>query len=235
MLDLYYWPTGNGKKITIMLEECALPYRVIPVNINKGDQHTPEYEAINPNRKMPAIVDHDAEGGPLVIFESGAILEYLAEKTGRFLPRDTRGRFGVLQWVYWQVGGLGPIAGQAHHFLRYSPQKIEYAMHRFKTEVTRLYEVLEKRLGRVEYLAGEYSIADIASWPWVARWEWQGQNLDDFPAVKRWFGAIGERPAVQRALKVGADWADFNRQMSDEDKKRLFNLRDKDFDEASSA
>jgi GST-like protein len=235
MLDLYYWPTGNGKKITIMLEECAVPYRVIPVNINKGDQHTPEYEAINPNRKMPAIVDHDAEGGALVIFESGAILQYLGEKTGRFLPSDTRGKYGVLQWVYWQVGGLGPIAGQAHHFLRYSPQKIEYAMHRFRTEVTRLYEVLERRLAARDYLAGEYSIADIASWPWVARWEWQGQKLDDFPAVKRWFGAIEARPAVQRALKVGADWADFNRQMSDEDKKRLFNLRDQDFGEASSA
>src|SRR4029450_2197240 len=127
MLDLYYWPTGNGKKITSMIEECALPYRVVPVNINKGDQHTPEYEAINPNRKMPAIVDRDAEGGPLVIFEAAAIPEYPAGKPGRFLPRETRGKYGVLQWVYWQVGGLGPIAGQAHHFLRYSPQKIETA------------------------------------------------------------------------------------------------------------
>ena len=234
MLDLYYWPTGNGKKVTIMLEECALPYRVIPVNINKGDQHTPEYEAINPNRKMPSIVDRDVDGGAMVIFESGAILEYLGEKTGQFLPRDTRGKYRVLQWVYWQVGGLGPSAGQAHHFLRYSPQKIEYAMHRFREEVTRLYQVLDRQLAANEYLAGDYSIADIASWPWVARWEWQGQNLEDYPSVKRWFRAIEERSAVQRALKVGADWADFNRQMSDEDKKRLFNLRDEDFAVKSS-
>jgi len=235
MLDLYYWPTGNGKKITIMLEETGLPYRVIPVNINKGDQHAPEYEKINPNRKMPAIVDHDFEDGePLVIFESGAILEYLAEKTGQLMPRDTRGRFRVLQWVYWQVGGLGPMGGQAHHFLRYSPQKVEYAMHRFREEVARLYVVLDRQLARTEYIAGEYSIADIASWPWVARWEWQGQDLADYPNIKRWFDTIGARPAVVRALAVGADWMNYNQQMSDEDKKRLFNLRDEDFVDSSS-
>ncbi len=228
MIDLYFWPTGNGKKITIMLEECALPYKVIPVNINKGDQFTPEYETLNPNNKMPAIVDHDATGGPLTLFESGAILEYLGEKSGRFLPKDTRGKYGVLQWVYWQVGGLGPMAGQAHHFLRYSPQKIEYAMHRFRTEVGRLYKVLDKQLGRSEYLAGDYSIADSAAWPWVARYDWQGQDLNDFPSVKRWFDAIGARPAVQRALEVGKDWTNFSQPMSDEDKKRLFNLRDED-------
>ena len=228
MIDAYIWPTGNGKKITIMLEECALPYRVIPVNINKGDQSTPEYEAINPNSKMPAIVDHDVEGEPLVIFESGAILQYLGEKTGKLLPRDTRGKYRVLQWVYWQVGGLGPMAGQAHHFLRYSPQKIEYAMHRFRKRSRACTRSSTSGSRRAEYLAGEYSIADIASWPWVARWDWQGQNLDDYPAIKRWFQAIEARPAVQRALKVGADWANFNQQMSDEDKKRLFNLRDED-------
>jgi len=228
VIKLYYWPTGNGKKITIMLEECGLEYEVIPVNINKGDQHTPEYESINPNQKMPAIVDEDYPE-PLVMFESGAILEYLAEKTGRLLPQDTRGKYRVLQWVYWQVGGLGPMAGQAHYFLRYSPQKIEFAMQRFQQEVARLYEVLDKQLARGEYIAGDYSIADIAAWPWVARWEWQGQNLDDFPAVKRWFETVGARPAVQRALAVGSDWANFNQQMSDEDKKRLFNLSDQHF------
>jgi GST-like protein len=229
MLDLYYWPTGNGKKITIMLEETGHPYRVIPVNINKGDQFTPEYEAISPNNKMPAIVDPQDDGESIVIFESGAILQYLAEKTGELMPRDTRGKYRVLQWVCWQVGGLGPMAGQAHHFLRYAPQKVEYAMHRFKAEVTRLYKVLDKQLEKAEYLAGDYSIADIAAWPWVARWEWQGQNLDDYPQIKRWFDAIGARPAVQRAVAVGVDWANFNQQMSDEDKKRLFNLRDQDF------
>ena len=229
MLDLYFWPTGNGKKITIMLEECGLPYRVIPVNINKGDQFTPEYEAISPNNKMPAIVDPDTDGEPIVIFESGAILQYLAERTGKLLPRDTRAKYRVLQWVYWQIGGLGPMAGQAHYFLRYAPQKIEFAMHRFRSEVARLYKVLDKQLGRSEYLAGDYSIADNAAWPWVARWEWQEQNLDDFPQVRRWFDAIAARPAVQRGIAAGADWANLNQQMSDADKKRLFNLRDQDF------
>jgi GST-like protein len=229
MIDVYFWPTGNGKKITIMLEECALEYRVIPININKGDQHAPGYDAINPNNKMPSIVDQDAEGGPLVIFESGAILEYLAEKTGCLLPRDTRGRYRVLQWVYWQVGGLGPMAGQAHYFLRYSPQKIEFAMERFRTEVARLYKVMDKQLARTPYLAGDYSIADIAAWPWVARYDWQGQSLEDYPGVKRWFEAIAARPAVARGSAVGADWANFNQQMSQEDKKRLFNLQDADF------
>ena len=228
VLDLYFWPTGNGKKITIMLEECGLPYNVIAVNINKGDQFTPEYERINPNNKMPAIVDHDADGGPLTLFESGAILQYLAQKTGRFLPRETAGKYRVLQWVYWQVGGLGPMAGQAHHFLKYAPQKIEYPMHRFRTEVARLYKVLDTQLGKDAYLAGEYSIADIAAWPWVTRHEWQEQNLDDFPNVKRWFAAMGARPAVMKGADVGKDWTNFAQPMSDQDKKRLFNLRDED-------
>ena len=143
MIDLYFWPTGNGKKISIMLEECGLPYRVIPVNINKGDQSTPEYLSINPNGKMPAIVDHDAPGRPLVLFESGAILQYLGEKSGRFLPQDLHGKYAVLQWVYWQVAGLGPNAGQAHHFLRYYPERLEYPMHRFQSEVKRLYAVMD--------------------------------------------------------------------------------------------
>jgi len=229
MIDLYFWPTGNGKKISIMLEEVALPYRIIPVNINKGDQSTPEYDAINPNNRMPAIVDRQAQGGTLVIFESGAILEYLAEKTGKLLPKDLHGKYRVLQWVYWQVGGLGPMAGQAHHFLKYAPQKVEYAMHRFRGETARLYKVMDKQLAKHEYLAGEYSIADIAAWPWVTRHDWQEQNLDDFPNVKRWFAAVGARPAVQRGAQAGAEFQSAMLTMSDEDKKRLFNLRDTDF------
>jgi GST-like protein len=231
---VYFWPTGNGKKITIMLEECGLAYNVIPVNINKGDQFKPEFLAISPNNKMPAIIDHDASGGPLSIFESGAILQYLAEKTGRLLPKDVRGKYDVLAWVYWQVGGLGPMAGQAHHFLRYAPQQIEYAMHRFRSEVARLYAVMDRQLASHEYLAGAYSIADIAAWPWVVRYEWQGQDLKDFPHVKRWFEAVGERPAVVKGAAVGQDLANFAQTMSDEDKKRLFNLRDEDLKKAST-
>jgi GST-like protein len=213
-----------------MLEEVALPYRIIPVNINKGDQFAPEYAAINPNNKMPAIIDAEAAGAPLVLFESGAILQYLGEKTGKLLPKDLHGRYRVLQWVYWQVGGLGPIAGQAHHFLKYAPQKIEYGMHRFRSETARLYKVMDGQLGRHEYLAGgDYSIADIAAWPWVARYEWQEQNLEDFPNVKRWFAAVGARPAVQRGANAGADLQAAAATMTDEDRKRLFNLRDQDF------
>jgi GSH-dependent disulfide-bond oxidoreductase len=207
-----------------MLEECALPYNVIPVNINKGDQSTPAYEAINPNNKMPAIVDHDAAGGPITVFESGAILQYLAEQTGKLLPTDTAGKYRVLQWVYWQVGGLGPMAGQAHHFLRYAPEKIEYAMQRFRSEVTRLYKVMDKQLAKNAYLAGAYSIADIAAWPWVVRYDWQGQDLNDYPNVKRWFEAVGARPAVQKGADVGKDLHNFSQPMSAEDRKRLFNL-----------
>jgi GST-like protein len=233
VIDVYFWPTGNGKKITIMLEEVGLPYRIVPVNINKGDQNTPEYDAINPNNKMPAIVDHDAPGGRLVIFESGAILQYLGEKTGKFLPGDLHGKYRVLQWVYWQVGGLGPMAGQAHHFLKYAPQKVEYGMHRFRSETARLYKVMDKQLAKHEYLAGDYSIADIAAWPWVVRHDWQEQNLDDFPNVKRWFTAVGARPAVQRGANAGAEFRAAALSMSDEDKKRLFNLRDQDFKQAA--
>lgn len=229
MIDLYYWPTGNGKKITIMLEECGLEYNVIPVNIGKGDQFKPEFISISPNSKMPAIADHDVEGEPLTMFESGAILQYLAEKTGKFLPRDTRGKYQVLQWVYWQVGGLGPMAGQAHHFLRYSPQKIEYAMERFRKETARLYQVMDDRLAQDDYLAGDYSIADMAAWPWVYRHDWQEQDLNDFPNLKRWFDTIGARPAVMKGAGVGMEWINFSQQMSDEDKKRLFNLKDEDF------
>ena len=228
MIDLFFWPTGNGKKISIMLEEVSLPYRIVPVNINKGDQFTPEFDTLNPNNKMPAIVDPDAPGGTIVIFESGAILQYLAEKTGKLMPPDLHGRYRVLQWVYWQVGGLGPMAGQAHHFLKYAPQKVEYGMHRFRSETARLYGVMDKQLGRHEYLAGDYSIADIAAWPWVVRHDWQEQNLDDFPNVKRWFAAVGARPAVQRGANAGAELQAAAATMTVEDKKRLFNLRDQD-------
>ncbi|HET9865029.1 MAG TPA: glutathione S-transferase N-terminal domain-containing protein [Steroidobacteraceae bacterium] len=227
MIDLYFWPTGNGKKITIMLEETGLEYRILPVNINKGEQFAPQFLAISPNNKMPAIVDRSGSA-PLAIFESGAILQYLAEKTGRFLPQDVPGRYRVLQWVYWQVGGLGPMAGQAHHFLKYSPQKIEYAMHRFRTEVARLYKVLDTQLGGSEYIAGEYSIADIAAWPWVVRHDWQGQKLEDFPNVRRWFESVGARPAVQRGAAVGADLVAAAPPPTDEDRKRLFGFRDQD-------
>lgn len=234
MIDLYYWPTGNGKKITIMLEECGLEYHVIPVNIGKGDQFKPEFIKISPNGKMPAIVDYDIAGEPLIMFESGAILQYLAEKTGKFLPRDTRGKYQVLQWVYWQVGGLGPMAGQAHHFLRYSPQKIEYAMDRFRNETARLYRVMDDRLAQEAYLGGAYSIADMAAWPWVYRHEWQEQDLNDYPHLKRWFETIGARPAVAQGAGVGMEWVNFSRQLTDEDKKRLFGLKDRDFTPANN-
>jgi len=167
------------------------------------------------------------------MFESGAILQYLGEKTGKLLPSDTRGKYRVLQWVTWQVSGLGPMAGQAHHFLKYSPQKIEYAMHRFREEVARLYKVLDNQLAKHEYVAGEYSIADIACWPWVFRYEWQGQDLNDFPHVKRWFEAVGARPAVVKGASVGQEWLASAAQMTDEDRKRLFNLRDEDLKRGS--
>jgi len=228
LIDAYIWPTGNGKKITIMLEECGLEYRAIPVNINKGDQFKPEFEALSPNNKMPAIVDHDGPGGPVRLFESGAILQYLGEKTGKLLPADTHGKYQVLQWVYWQIGGLGPMAGQAHHFLRYAPEKIEYPMRRFREEVARLYTVMDKQLAKHDYLAGEYSIADIACWPWVFRYDWQGQDLNDFQHVKRWFETVGARPAVKKGASVGQEWINSAQQMTDEDRKRLFNLRDED-------
>jgi GST-like protein len=227
VIDVYFWPTGNGKKITIMLEETGLPYRVIAVNINKGDQFKPEFLAMNPNGKMPVIVDHEAKGGAITVFESGAILQYLAEKTGKFMPADLHGRYRVLQWVYWQVGALGPMAGQAHHFLKYAPQKVEYAMHRFRTEVARIYKVMDTQLGQTEHLAGDYSIADIACWPWVVRHDWQEQDLNDFPNVKRWFEALGTRPALKRGSEVNAEL--MQQPMTDADKKLLFNLRDEDF------
>ena len=225
MLTLYFAPGSSSMAPHIALHETGAPFEAKPLSFAKKDTRTPEFLAISPNNKMPAIVDGDSG---LAIFESGAILQYLAEKTGKLLPSDTAGKYRVLQWVFWQVGGLGPMAGQAHHFLKYSPQKIEYAMHRFQQEVARLYKVLDTQLGKTEFIAGEYSIADIAAWPWVVRYEWQGQKLEDFPNVKRWFEGVGARPAVMRGAAVGADLVAAAPPPTDEDRKRLFGLRDKD-------
>jgi len=224
MITLYYWPTPNGHKITIFLEEAGVPYRISPVNIGKGEQFRPEFLAISPNNRMPAIVDEAPQDGgePLSVFESGAILLYLAEKTGKFLPEDTRGRVRVLEWLFWQVGGLGPMAGQNHHFGRYAPQKIPYAMDRYVKETNRLYGVLDRRLAREPFLAGEYSIADMAAYPWIVPHEEQGQNLRDFPNVERWFEAIAARPAVRRAYAAGAHLQRERSGFTDEERRILF-------------
>ena len=201
MIDLYYWPTPNGHKITIFLEEAGLAYRIKPVDIAKGDQFKPEFLAISPNNRMPAIIDRaPSDAGPeITVFESGAILLYLAEKTGRLIPADPRGRLRVLQWLFWQVGGLGPMAGQNHHFARYAPARIPYAIDRYRNETGRLYAVLDRELSRSPYLAGDYSIADIACYPWIVPHEDQGQDIADFPHLKRWFNSIKARSAVVRA------------------------------------
>jgi GSH-dependent disulfide-bond oxidoreductase len=206
MIDLYYWTTPNGHKITIFLEEAGLPYRILPVNIGKGEQFSKHFLAISPNNKIPAIVDNDPadQGEPISVFESGAILLYLAEKTGRFLPRDTRGRVEVTEWLFWQMGGLGPMAGQNHHFSQYAPEKIPYAIDRYVRETNRLYGVLDGRLADREYIAGDYSIADIACYPWIVPYERQGQKLEDFPNLKRWFESVGTRPAVRKAYEIAA-------------------------------
>ena len=205
MIDLYYWPTPNGHKITIFLEEAALPYRIVPVNISRGDQFKPAFLKISPNNRMPAIVDPTpADGGaPLSVFESGAILMYLADKIGRFLPAAVRARVEVMQWLFWQVGGLGPMAGQNHHFTQYASEAIPYAVDRYVKETSRLYAVLDKRLADREYVAGEYSIADMACYPWIVPHERQRQRLTDYPHLKRWFDAIARRPAVARAYEKG--------------------------------
>jgi len=205
-IELYYWPTPNGWKITIMLEECGLPYTVLPVNIGKGDQFRPEFLSISPNNKMPAIVDHEGPGGkPISVFESGAILQYLGRKTGKFYPQDERARVEVDQWLFWQMGGFGPMLGQAHHFRIYSPEKIPYAIDRYTNETHRLYGVLNKRLADREFVAGEYSIADMAIAPWAKLWERQGQNIDEFPHAKRWLETVLARPAVQRGIAVSSE------------------------------
>jgi len=205
-IELYYWPTPNGHKISIMLEELGVPYEVKYVNIGRGEQFEPDFLKISPNNRMPAIVDPDGPGGaPISVFESGAILQYLGRKYGKFYPADERRRVEVDQWLFWQMGGLGPMAGQAHHFRQYAPEKIEYGINRYTNEVNRLYGVMNKRLADRDYLAGDYSIADMASIGWVRSYENQGQDLDDFPNLKRWFEAVLARPAVQRGIEVGKE------------------------------
>lgn len=204
MIDLYYWTTPNGHKITIFLEETGLDYRLHPVHIGKGEQFAADFLKIAPNNRIPAIVDQaPVDGGePLALFESGAILEYLADKSGRFLPREARPRFQVLQWLYWQMGGLGPMAGQNHHFVRYAPEPIPYAIERYVKETARLYGVLDRQLQGRDYVAGDYSIADMAIYPWAKLWEGQRQHLEDFPNMAAWLDRIAERPAVQRAYAM---------------------------------
>jgi GST-like protein len=202
MIDLHYWPTPNGHKITMFLEEAGLDYQIVPVDIGRGEQFKPDFLAISPNNPMPAIVDQaPLDGGePISVFESGAILIYLAEKTGRLLPNDIRGRTAALEWLFWQVGGLGPMAGQNHHFSRYAPEKIAYAIERYVKETNRLYGVLDRRLTAHAFLAGrEYSIADIAAYPWIVPWQLQSQDLAQFPALARWFAEIAARPGTARA------------------------------------
>ncbi|WP_426611450.1 glutathione S-transferase N-terminal domain-containing protein [Bradyrhizobium sp. McL0616] len=207
MIDLHYWSTPNGHKVTMFLEETGLKYKVIPVNIGKGEQFTPEFLAVAPNNRIPAIVDDEPKGGtkPLSLFESGAILLYLAEKTGQFLPTDFYAHYDVIQWTFWQMGGLGPMAGQNHHFRNYAQEKIPYAIDRYVNETNRLYGVLNKRLADREFVAGAYSIADMASYPWVVGHANQGQNIDDFPHLKRWLEAIRARPATERAYALAKE------------------------------
>lgn len=223
MIDLYYWPTPNGHKITIFLEEAGLPYRIKPINIGRGDQFKPEFLKVSPNNRMPAIVDHAPSDGyeSISVFESGAILLYLAEKTGQFLPAELPGRMEALQWLFWQVGGLGPMAGQNHHFITYAPEKIQYAMERYLKETSRLYAVLDKRLADREYVAGSYSIADMACYPWIVPHERQRQRLEDFPSLTRWFQAIRQRPAVMRAYEKGKAVSD-QPVVDDDARKYLF-------------
>jgi len=229
MIDLYFWPTPNGYKISVMCEEVGIKYNVIPINIGKGDQFKPEFLKISPNNKMPAIVDPDGPGGkPIAIFESGAILMYLAEKTGKLMPSDTRGKYNVIQWLMFQMGTVGPMLGQAHHFRRYAPEQLQYAIDRYTNEAKRIYNVIEKRVGEVPYLAGEYSIADIATYPWLVPHNMQGQNLDDYPNLKRWYEAIRARPAVQRGFAVMGDEVARSRAQTqakpEDDKERWSNL-----------
>jgi len=204
MIEVYSWATPNGHKVHIMLEECGLPYRVIPVDIGAGDQFTPEFLAISPNNKIPAIVDPDGpDGAPISLFESGAILLYLAAKTGRFMPEATAARYEVLQWLMFQMGSVGPMLGQAHHFRIYAPEKLEYAINRYTNEARRLYAVMDKRLGKSRYIGGPaYTIADIAIFPWLRSWKNQGIDWNDYPQLKGWFDEMAARPAVQRGVEV---------------------------------
>ncbi|MCG8691509.1 MAG: glutathione S-transferase N-terminal domain-containing protein [Minwuiales bacterium] len=226
MIDLYYWPTPNGWKISIFLEEAGLAYNTIPVNIGKGDQFDPEFLKIGPNNRMPVIVDHDGPGGKTVsLMESGAILIYLAEKTGKFLPDDPLKRYDVLQWLMWQMGGIGPMCGQAHHFRQYAPEKIEYGIDRYTNEVGRLYRVLDKQLQGEEYVCGDYSIADMAIYPWVILYERQGQTLEDTPDLKRWMGTMKARPAVRAGIDHKKEWRRPPGEMDEETRSVMFGAK----------
>jgi GSH-dependent disulfide-bond oxidoreductase len=227
MIDVHYWPTPNGHKVTIFLEEAGLEYKIVPVNIGKGEQFTPAFLKISPNNRMPAIVDHKPKdgGAPVSVFESGAILIYLGEKTGKFLPAidKIRPRVEVMEWLMWQMGGLGPMSGQAGHFLNYAPEDIPYGKRRYTQEVNRLYGVMNKRLAGRDYLAGDYSIADMASYPWVAIWKRLSQTMDEFPHLAKWIERMKARPAVDRAYKAGENIAPPSTgTMSEEQKKILF-------------
>ena len=223
MIEFHAWPTPNGFKISIMLEEVGLPYAVHPVNIGKGDQFTPEFLRISPNNKIPAIVDPDGPGGKSIsVFESGAILIYLADKTGKLMPREGAGRYAVLEWLMFQMGGIGPMLGQAHHFRLYAPEPIQYAIDRYTNESKRLYGVLDRRLADHEYVAGDYSIADIAIMPWLRSPERQGVDIADYPNVRRWRDAIAARPAVQRGLQLLADRTRRSAPMDQKERDVLF-------------
>ncbi len=225
MIELHYWPTPNGHKVTMLLEEAGLEYRIVPVDIGRGEQFRPEFLRIAPNNRMPAIVDHDPSdgGAPVSLFESGAILLYLAEKTGLFVHADLRGRAEVLQWLFWQMGGLGPMAGQNHHFSQYAPEKLPYAIDRYVNETNRLYGVLDRRLADREFVAGaDYTIADMASYPWIVPYERQGQDLNEFPNLKRWFEAVGARAATVRAYEAGERYRTRESTVDEESRKVLF-------------
>jgi GST-like protein len=227
MIELHSWPTPNGLKVSIFLEEAALDHRVFPVNIGNGDQFAPDFLAIAPNNRIPAIIDRAPAGGgePISVFESGAILTYLADKTGLFLSTDTRLRNDVMQWLFWQVGGLGPMAGQNHHFNLYAPKKIPYAMDRYVKETARLYGVLDRQLAGKDYVAGDYSIADMAIYPWIVPYEAQQQNLDDFSNVKRWFSVMQSRPAIQRVYESKDRLYPKQEPYTDEQKEKLFGIK----------
>lgn len=223
MIDLYYWPTPNGWKISIALEEMGLEYTVIPVNIGRGEQFTEEFLQISPNNRMPAIVDHDPIGGgePVSVFETGAILIYLAQKSGRFLPSDLRGRVEVLEWVMWQMGGLGPMLGQNGHFKFYAPEQIPYAQERYTNEALRLFGVLDRRLEGRDYICDEYSIADMACWPWILTYKRQEIDLGKFPNVRRWYDLMKERPGLRRGYKVGSEFGKPTGNWDEEARKNL--------------
>ena len=228
MIELHTWGTPNGRKVSIMLEECGLPYSVHKVDISKGEQFKPEFLKISPNNRIPAIVDPDGPGGkPISVFESGAILLYLAEKIGQFLPKDTAARVEVLEWLFWQVAGLGPMAGQAGHFKVYAPEPVPYAIDRYTREVARLYGVLDRRLEGREFIAGEFSIADIACYPWIVPHEAHGQNLSNFPHLERWFIAISERPATVRTYQGVENAYTPKQSLSEEERRVLFGQREK--------